>query len=79
MRVSSTGNVGIGTTGPGCALDVVGVIKTSGFTVATLPAGAVGQRAYVTDSLAPTYLGALVGGGAVNAPVFHNGTAWVSA
>ena len=79
VRFQSGGNVGIGTTGPGCALDVVGVIKTSGYTVATLPAGAVGQRAYVTDALAPTYLGALVGGGAVYAPVFHNGTAWVSA
>ena len=79
VRFQSGGNVGIGTPAPGCALDVVGVIKTSGYTVTTLPAGAVGQRAYVTDALAPTYLGALVAGGAVIAPVFHNGTAWVSA
>jgi len=43
---------------------------------ATLPAGTVGDRAYVTDSLAPTYLGALVGGGAITCPVFYNGTAW---
>lgn len=53
-------------------------VKTAGYTVATLPAGAVGQRAYVTDAVAPAYMGALVGGGAVVCPVFHNGVAWVS-
>jgi hypothetical protein len=60
-------------------LRVSGKIKTGGYTVATLPAGVVGDRAYVTDALAPTYLGALVGGGAVTCPTFYNGTAWVSA
>ena len=79
LRVMTTGNVGIGTATPACALDVNGTIKTSGYTVGTLPAGTAGQRAYVTDATLPTYLGALVGGGAVYAPVFHNGTAWVSA
>jgi hypothetical protein len=54
-------------------------INTAGYTVATLPAGTVGMRAYVTDALAPTYLGVLTGGGAVKCPVFYNGTAWVSA
>lgn len=54
-------------------------IKTGGYTVATLPAGTVGMRAYVTDATAPTYLGALTGGGAVVCPVFYNGAAWVSA
>jgi len=49
------------------------------YTVATLPAGKVGMRAYVTDATAPTYNTALVGGGAITAPVFHNGAAWVSA
>lgn len=60
---------------------VTNTVDTAGFTVATLPtcnAGAAGTRAYVTDATAPTYLGALVGGGAVVAPVFCNGTAWVS-
>ena len=38
-----------------------------------------GAKAYVTDALAPTYLGALIGGGAVSCPVFYNGAAWVSA
>lgn len=51
----------------------------AGYTVATLPVGTVGQRAYVTDATTPTYNGALVGGGAVTVPVFFNGTAWVSA
>jgi hypothetical protein len=49
------------------------------YTVATLPAGTVGDRAYVTDATAPTYLGALTGGGAVVCPVFRDATVWVSA
>lgn len=48
------------------------------YTVATLPAGTVGDIAYVTDATAPTYNGALTGGGAVVIPVFYNGSAWVS-
>lgn len=48
------------------------------YTVATLPAGSPGDFAYVTDALAPTFLGALTGGGTVPTPVFYNGTAWVS-
>jgi hypothetical protein len=55
-----------------------GTIKTQGYTVATLPAGTLGMMAYVTDAVAPTYLGVLVGGGAIKCPVFYNGTAWVS-
>jgi hypothetical protein len=53
-------------------------IVSVGYTVATLPTGEIGQTAYVTDSTAPTYLGALIGGGAVVCPVFHNGDEWVS-
>ena len=55
-----------------------GPVTLAGYKVATLPAGTVGMTAYVTDAKAPTYLGALTGGGAVACPVFHNGTAWVS-
>ena len=48
------------------------------YTVATLPAaGTQGRRAWVTNALAPTFLSAPVGGGAVVCPVFDNGTAWV--
>lgn len=58
-------------------------LVTQGYTVATLPATAAagmvtGARAHVTDATAPTYNGALVGGGAVTVPVFYNGAAWVS-
>ena len=55
-----------------------GTTKTSGYTVATLPAGSVGMRAYVTDATLPTFLTALTGGGAVVCPAFYNGTAWVA-
>lgn len=34
---------------------------TVGYTVATLPLGAIGDTAYVTDATTPTYLGALTG------------------
>jgi hypothetical protein len=66
-------------TGPAVlgAKDIDGI----GFTVATLPAASAalkGARAFVTDATAPTYLGALTGGGAVCCPVFCNGSAWVS-
>ena len=63
---------------------VIDSVKTvrlgTGYTVATLPAaGTAGRRTYVTDALAPVYLGTLTGGGAVVCPVFDNGTAWVPA
>lgn len=51
-------------------------------TVATLPAASTalkGARATVSDATAPTFLGVLIGSGAVICPVFCNGTAWVSA
>jgi len=48
------------------------------YTVATLPTpGTQGRRSWVTDALAPVFLAAPVGGGAVVCPVFDNGTAWV--
>lgn len=53
--------------------------KLQSYTVATLPASpSDGDRAYVTDATAPTYLGTLTGGGAVVCPVFYNGTDWIS-
>ena len=61
--------------------DITGTIalELKAYTVASLPAGTVGDRAYVTDATSPTYLGTLTGGGAVTCPVFYNGSAWVSA
>lgn len=71
--LSSTGLAVTGT------ISATTTIKTGGYTVGTLPAGVTGDRAYVTDATAPTYLGALTGGGAVVCPVFKNASAWVSA
>jgi len=59
-------------------LKLYNTVTLKAYTVATLPAGNQGDEAYVTDATAPTYLGALTGGGAVVCPVFYNGSAWVS-
>jgi hypothetical protein len=56
----------------------IGTISTSGYTVATLPAGTIGMQAYVTDALLPSFLATVTGGGAVVTPVFYNGTNWVA-
>jgi hypothetical protein len=53
-------------------------LKLAQYTVATLPTGTQGDEAYVTDALTPTYLGVVVGGGAVVCKVFHNGTNWIT-
>jgi hypothetical protein len=50
-------------------------------TIANLPAcnaAASGQMRMVSDATAPTYNGALTGGGAVVTMVLCNGTAWLS-
>lgn len=53
-------------------------LKLKGYTVATLPVGTIGDNAYVTDALTPTYLGIVIGGGAVTCKVFFNGTNWIT-
>jgi hypothetical protein len=81
MRLHASGGVSIGnTTDPGAGnLSVTGTVRTQGYTVATLPAaGTLGRTAYVTDALAPVFLTAVTGGGAIKCPVFDNGTAWVA-
>ena len=48
-------------------------------TVASLPTAAIagaGARAFVSDASAPTFGSTVVGGGAVNAPVYSDGTNW---
>lgn len=63
----------------GTTVTVDALIGLKVYTVATLPAaGTTGRIACVSDATLPTYLGVLVGGGAVKTPVFDNGTAWVS-
>lgn len=53
-------------------------IRLKGYTVATLPAGTQGDKAFVTDALTPTYNAIVVGGGAVVCEVFYNGTNWIT-
>lgn len=60
-------------------LQVSGPLRTTGYTVATLPAGTVGMRTYVTDALVPVALATVVGGGSVVVPVFYNGSNWIVA
>jgi len=52
-------------------------ISTTGYTVATLPTGTVGVRAYVTDANATTFNSVVAGGGTNVVPVFYNGSNWV--
>ncbi len=84
FTVGATGSLTIGLTGTAPrttfsqGVTMGGTMRLAPYTVGTLPSGVVGDRAYVTDATAPTYLGALTGGGAVTCPVFYNGAAWVS-
>jgi hypothetical protein len=79
--ITSAGELLVGfTSATGVAkLQVSGALRTTGFTVATLPAGTVGMRTYVTDALAPSFSATVTGGGAVTIPVFYNGTNWIVA
>lgn len=85
LRINSTGNISIGNTNNTYKLDVTGGVRGSSsvitgvFTVATLPTGALavkGARAFVSDANATTFNSVVVGGGANNVPVFHDGTTW---
>jgi hypothetical protein len=80
-RITSGGEVLVGlNSATGVALlQVSGPIRTTGYTVATLPAGTVGMRTYVTDALAPVFGVAVAGSGAVTIPVFYNGANWIVA
>ena len=86
--VTTSGNLTLGGALSGVSLttQVSGILPVANggnglgaaYTVATLPAaGTQGRRSWVTDALAPVFLAAPVGGGAVVCPVFDNGTAWV--
>jgi hypothetical protein len=52
-------------------------ISTTGYTVANLPTGTTGVRAYVTDATATTFNSTVAGGGSNIVPVFYNGSNWV--
>lgn len=53
-----------------------GSFQTKVYTVATLPAGAQGARAFVSDANATTFASIVAGGGANPIPVYHDGTNW---
>jgi hypothetical protein len=78
LAIGTSNNEGFNFLSSGGAKFKETVIISDGYTVATLPTGVVGMRAYVTDATTPTYLGALTGGGAVTCPVFFDGTNWIS-
>lgn len=81
--VGSTGGVTFDAVGSGAAFtfsdNIINgaLLRLKGYTVGTLPAGTIGDTAYVTDALTPTFLATVVGGGAVVTTVFYNGTNWV--
>ena len=54
------------------------IIRLKGYTVAALPVGVQGDTAFVTDAVAPAFLTAAVGGGAIVTPVFFDGGSWVA-
>lgn len=60
------------------AVDPNTPVRLGGYFVSTLPAGVQGDTAFVTDALAPAYITAVVGGGAVVTPVFYDGTNWIA-
>lgn len=84
IEESSNDNIGFVTNGltrmtvGNTALSMNVPVRLKNYTVATLPAGAQGDVAFVTDALAPAFLTAVVGGGAVVTPVFYDGTNWVA-
>lgn len=52
------------------------IVKLKSHTVANLPTGTVGDIAYVTDALTPTYNSEVTGGGTEIVVVFFDGTSW---
>ena len=53
------------------------IYSAAGTPLPTCNGAAEGMRASVSDATAPTFLAAYVSGGAVHAPVYCNGTAWL--
>ena len=74
----NTDSFGIGTDGTEkMKIKSTGEVRfVSAFTVATLPAGEVGDIARVTDALSPSIGSTVSGGGSANALCWYNGTNW---
>ena len=51
-------------------------IKLTVYTVATLPTGVAGSKAFVSDANATTFASVVAGGGANGVPVYNDGTNW---
>jgi hypothetical protein len=77
--LAHTGNLTVsGTTAlTGAVTTGATAILSPGYTVAALPAGTKGMRAYVTDANNPTWNSPVAGGGSNTVPVFYNGNSWV--
>ena len=73
---SGATNITIGATTGTSTTTVNGLLKQQTYTVGTLPTGSAGARSFVTDSLTPAFGSAVVGGGTVGVPVYHDGTSW---
>lgn len=75
--VGSTATINIGSTsGVSSTTTINGSLRQQTFLVYQLPAGVAGARSFVTDALSPTFGAAVVGGGAVGVPVYHDGGSW---
>jgi hypothetical protein len=57
-------------------LDAAPTVLPGTYTVATLPTGNAGMRAFVSDANATTFASIVAGGGANGVPVYHDGTNW---
>jgi hypothetical protein len=75
-NATSTTNIAIGSTTGTSTTTVNGLLKLQTYLVANLPTGSAGAKSFVTDALTPTFGSAVVGGGAVGVPVYHDGTSW---
>ena len=81
LKVGGTSMFNVDTSGNATTSGKViagGVVRLKSYTVATLPAGTVGDCAYCTDLLLPTYMAVATGGGTVVGKVFYDGTNWIT-
>lgn len=69
-------NIGTASSGSNCVVTLNGIQNQQVFSVANLPTGINGSRAFVSNALAPAFGAAVVGGGGVATPVYHDGTIW---